>query len=161
MKNKLLILLLFILISCKKDNNPLTKIMIEYHESKNDYTTIVNIDFSTSEIYFLNLYNVQSSMLKTPEEYAENKNSIYKSEKKSKGTLKRKKLKNEEIKDLLAIVNSFEEKDFESKNVNNTMDGAFVNYHLIYTDNVVNIERVNNSTEKHVQFNNLIFSLLK
>ncbi len=162
MRSKLFILILFVLLSCKtENNNTLSKIMIEYQESKKDYTSIATIDFHTSELYFLKLYKNQNHILKTPEEYAESNGSIYKNGQKLDDDLKRIKLKNKEVNNLLDIINSFEEKDFESKKESSTIDGGFVNYHLIYKDTVKNIKRVNNSSEKQVQFNNFIFSLIE
>ncbi|KIX19849.1 hypothetical protein SY27_17545 [Flavobacterium sp. 316] len=162
MKKNLLIIMFFILISCKnEDNNFLNKVLIEYHESKNNYTSMITLDFNSSELYLLKIYNNQNSLLKTPDEYAENNGSIYKTEEKLDEDLKRINLTKQEVDELLGIIESFEKEDYKSKKGIGFIDGGFVNYHLVYKEKVVNIKRINDSSDKQVRFNNLVFDIIK
>lgn len=62
---------------------------------------------------------------------------------------------------MLGIIESFEKEDYKSKKGNDFIDGGSVNYHLIYKQKVINIKRVNDSSDKQIQFNNLVFDIIK
>lgn len=154
--------MLVFLFSCKKDEEfKIEKIIIEYHESKNDYSTVVNIDFNSSAIYLFKIYYTQNIIPKDPEDYFKKNDITNKNEEIFDEGLKRINLTEQEINALLDLIKSFEQDDYESKKGTDFIDGGFVKYHLVYKEKVVDIKRINNSSNKQVQLNNLVFDIIK